>query len=321
MIRIILIAFVLLGFTSNYCDAQDSKDALLALHKTLAEAKEDTSKVNAMYKLAQHHRFNNRNDSTVFYGAKVLQRSRALGMTSLEIQTLNLLGLAYAYLGDYAMKRSLALKSLKLSRLHGIEREEAIALLQLGIANRGLGNHELSKKRYLEAIPLFRKVNEEGFEILTESSLGMAYYELGNIDSAFICNYNALKRQEPPHGRPIGGLGRLHYYLGSLDSSMYYFNMHKQLYRYQNPDIDLWRGRIFNKQKQLDSAQTSVINALEWGLEKNDWTIIISSAGLLSEINESRNPVEALEYSNMALAYTDSLSQMRITNANENINS
>ena len=318
MTRFLLLACFLLAFSFE-SGAQNSNMELGSLHKMLREAKEDTAKVSALYALVQYHRSDSRNDSIVYYGADLLRLARTLGLVKLELETLNQLGVANARLNDYAMKRSLALQYLKLSRMHGEELEEARALLQLGISDRSQGDYEMSLKRFKESFRLSKKYDELQFQTLTQSFIGLSFYDFGATDSAFFYLYDAMHKSNFRYPRPLLYLGRVHYDLGNMDSSKYYFELIQSITDFENFEVELRLARVLYKQNLLEKADEKARAALAYGLEKNDRKLIIPTAALLSDIHESSNPALALEYSKMVIAYTDSLEKMRATNANENI--
>ena len=318
MTRFLLLTCILL-VSSFESGAQNFKEELGILHKKLREAKEDTAKVSALYELVQYHRSDSRYDSLVYYGADLLQLTRKLGLVKLEIETLNRLGVAYAGLNDYAMKRALALQALKLSRTHGEELDMGRALLQLGISDRSQGDYEMSLKRFKEAFRIFKKNDDLQFQTLTQSFIGLSFYDFGATDSAFFYLYDAMHKSNFQYPRPMFYLGRVHYNLGNMDSSKYYLEMAQNSKDVENFDVELQLARVLYKQNLLDDADEKAKNALAYGLEKNDRKLIIPAAALLSDIHEGSNPVLALEFSKMVIAYTDSLENMRALNANENI--
>ena len=313
-IRRKLICIFLLSLGCSFGFAQ-TRQAIDSLHKRLAEARDDTSRINAQIALCLFHRLGN-TDSSLMYGQQALEAAEKINYIPGQVSVLGFMCIVTEQRGNLPGALELGFKSLRLGEEHNLE-------ILAGPSLDGIGEAYIILKDYPKAINYLRR-----YILITQEygsnneGLAYAYFDMGNafagldqLDSANFYEQKAIETfgkynyEEPlvyqtmgdikiKSGKPDEALG---FYKKSLyialknnepRASAYAYNKIASFYKDTNkPD-----SAIYYAQKGLEESRLI-----------NQKKTILESAVLLSALYEAKDTKASLLYLKIADAYKDSI--------------
>jgi len=313
-IRRKLICIFLLSLGCSFGFTQ-TRQAIDSLHKRLAEARDDTSRINAQIALCLFHRLGN-TDSSLMYGQQALEAAEKINYIRGQVSVLGFMCIVTEQRGNLPGALELGFKSLRLGEEHNLE-------ILAGPSLDGIGEAYIILKDYPKAINYLRR-----YILITQEygsnneGLAYAYFDMGNafaglnqLDSANFYEQKAIETfgkynyEEPlvyqtmgdikiKSGKPDEALG---FYKKSLyialknnepRASAYAYNKIASFYKDTNkPD-----SAIYYAQKGLEESRLI-----------NQKKTILESAVLLSALYEAKDTKASLLYLKIADAYKDSI--------------
>src|SRR5689334_1698313 len=129
--RILLQTF-LLSLVSGPCLAQ-TREAIDSLHRQLAAAGDDTSRIRTEIQLCLLHRLGN-TDSSVFYGQRALESAKRIHYMPGQIQALSFMSIAVVQQGNLPRSLEMGFEALRLAEDNNMHKSAGPALDGIGEA-------------------------------------------------------------------------------------------------------------------------------------------------------------------------------------------
>ena len=179
--KLLFLASLIVLFTSFASAQQHYVDSL---HNQVNNAKEDTTKVLALFGLAEYYGFN-QFDSSFFYARQTIELSEKIKYT--YGSSLGLRGLFYAYncQGNYPKALEVTLQNFKIAEKIKSERPLNfwVVIYMIGVLNREMGNFPIAINQFHEAIQVNKAAE------LPEANIFPAYIQLALV-------YQKLKKPD-----------------------------------------------------------------------------------------------------------------------------
>lgn len=302
------------GQAQNYDSINDNSeyDSLLRERNRIAN---DTNKVKVLNSLGNYHKFS-RPDSGIFYATKGLELSKALKMKEQELYALHTLRLSHYALGNYITSYRIALEGLRKSEEYH-SNQKAWFLLDLGGNMANNKNYQSALDYHRMAYVEFEKLQEYNFVAIAGAFLGQSYFRVGKLDSAFTYCYQAKQLAENLNiswvRAPVyDELAEIHKELNHVDSALHYFKLSNSNKGSSGGKsfVLLEIAKLLDSMNHRDSAAYYAEMSLKLALENKLYRYVSADAIFFSNFYEQSDPVKALQYNKMALAYRDSLEAM-----------
>jgi len=306
---ILLFAVVL-----NFGFAQ-TRQAVDSLHRQLASAKDDTSRINAQIALCLLYRLGN-TDSSLMYGEQALESAERIKYISGQISALGFMCIVTEQRGNLPKSLELGFKALQLGEEHRLEDLAGPAL-------DGIGEAYIILKDYQKAINYLRRYilinqkygsNNEGLAYAYFDT-GVAFEGLNQLDSAnyyeqrSIETFGKYNHEEPLVYQTLGDIkiksGKpdeaLELYQKSLQIALRNNERRASAYAYNKI------AAFYKNNNNLDSALYYAHRGMEESRVINQKKTILEAAALLSELYEPRDTKASLKYLKIADTYKDSI--------------
>ena len=296
------------GFTQT-------KEATDSLKSQLANAKDDTSRINAQIALCLFYRLGN-TDSSLMYGQQALESAEKINYIRGQISVLGFMCIVTEQRGNLPGSLELGFKSLRLGEEHNLE---ALA----GPALDGIGEAYIILKDYPKAINYLRRYilinqeygsNDEGLAY-AYFDMGVAFAGLNQLDSASFYEQKSIETfgkynyEEPLVYQTIGDIkiksGKpaeaLEFYQKSLHIALKNNEPRASSYAYNKI------ASFYKDTNKPDSAIHYAQKGLEESRLINQKKTILEAAVLLSALYEPKDTKASLLYLKIADAYKDSI--------------
>ncbi len=313
-IRKKLICIFLLSVGCSFGFAQ-TRQAIDSLHMRLAEAKDDTSRINAQIALCLLHRLGN-TDSSLMYGQQALESAEKINYIPGQISVLGFMCIVTEQRGNLPKSLELGFKALQLGQKYHLEPLAGPAL-------DGIGEAYIILKDYPKAINYLRRYilinqeygsNDEGLAY-SYFDMGVAFAGLNQLDSANFYEQKAIETfgkynyEEPLVYQTIGDIkiksgkpaDALEFYQKGLEISLKNNERRASAYAYNKI------AAFYKDNNNADSALYYAHRGFEESRVINQKKTILEAAALLSELYESKDTRTSLEYLKIADAYKDSI--------------
>lgn len=144
-----------------------------------------------------------------------------------EAFTLNYLGVACKFLGEYNQAIQYHQQSLKITHKQNYRQEKAISLGNLGVAYKYLGEYKQAIKYHQQSLKIAREIFNHQIEANCLDNLGNVYQSLDNYNTAIELYQQSLKiaHQQGYHqekANSLGHLGSAYYSLGKYKQAIQY---------------------------------------------------------------------------------------------------
>ena len=295
-------------------DREAEKDSL---HRELKIVRDDTSKIKIWIDLANYHKFN-RADSGIYYATRAITLSRSISYVTGELGALQKLATSYRTLGDHAKVIRISMEGLKTAEQWGDTEQEAMACNLLGNVYYTFGNLQKSLEFHQRAYSLFKTDHNDSFVAIVGSNIARSFRVLNQWDSAFSYAYKAKELAESVNidwvfSLPYSQLASIHRDLGNIDSALFYFK--KSFANSLGSESGKsFRGveiaNLYMVKGQMDSSRYYAHAALQTAIDNKLYEDVVRANLFLTGFYENVDPLKALQYSKMAFAYADSLSNM-----------
>jgi two-component system NtrC family sensor kinase len=314
-----LIAMLHTGYTQDSNGlSQEHQNILYGLDT----AKQDTTRVLLMIYLANYYK-TDLPDSALFYGYKALALARQIKFPKGEVDALAFMSIALGILGNDSKALQMALQSFKIAEKNNLDRAGTFELL--GITYSGFKNYTKALDLLKQSKMLNDSLGNFDQSALVQNWIGGTYFMMNQLDSAwYYCQSaykNAVQLKNDGYASYIlFNLGRIEAKKGSIDSALAY--LRQSLSLAWNADITFQScfsiAQVYQKINRQDSCIYYANKSLEAVMGRHLYSHIIEANILLSNIYENSNSQKALQYSKMAIAYKDSLDELRKTTSYEN---
>lgn len=301
--------------------AQDRKaDSLRTL---LLKAKEDTSKVMLLARLANNYR-DNKPDTADLLAEQGITLAEKLHFEKGKAECLQEVGHSLFIRGDIAGGLEKQLEAMKIRERIGDQLGQIKSYVAIGFLYNYSREFNKGKAYLLKALDGLRKeANADDLFAETYSYMGNSYIGLKQRDSGFeyINKSLAIAQKTKNKERLAGALrGLASYYYNSGDTSLALEYHRRALANYiainnqrQISWTQAYLGFTFKQAGKLDSALYYLKQSLEiCKAAKNPWGIA-SNSSLLAQIYDGKDDKEALRYYKLAKVITDSLNSIEKT--------
>ena len=298
----------------NFGFAQ-TRQAVDSLHRQLASAKDDTSRINAQIALCLLYRLGN-TDSSLMYGKQALESAERINYIPGQISALGFMCIVTEQRGNLPKSLELGFKALRLGEEH---RLEALA----GPALDGIGEAYIILKDFQKAINYLSRYilinqqygsNNEGLAY-AYFDMGVAFEGLNQLDSANFYEQRSIETfgkynyEEPLVYQTLGDIkiksGKpgeaLEYYQKSLQIALKNNERRASAYAYNKI------AAFYKNSNNADSAIYYAHQGIDESRVINQKKTILEAAALLSELYEPRDTKASLKYLKIADTYKDSI--------------
>jgi signal transduction histidine kinase len=308
-------AFILLFTVAFNLGFTQTRQAVDSLQHQLANAKDDTSRINAQIALCLLYRLGN-TDSSLMYGEHALETAEKIKYIPGQISALGFMCIATEQRGNLPKSLELGFRALQLGQEHHLEDLAGPAL-------DGIGEAYIILKDYPKAINYLRRYilinqeygsNNEGLAY-AYFDMGVAFAELNQMDSANYYEQKAIEvfakynYEEPLVYQTIGDIklksgrpaGALEFYQKSLHIAIRNNERRASTYAYNKI------AAFYKNNNKPDSAIYYAQKGLEESRLINQKKTILEAAALLSELYEPIDTRASLQYLKIADTYKDSI--------------
>jgi tetratricopeptide (TPR) repeat protein len=294
--------------------------AIDSLKSVLHHSKHDTSRVVALWRLAEQYKYF-KPDTTLKLAHEALVLSRRINYIEGESRSLAVMATGQYLLGDYPKALTNYMLKLQLEEKRNSSRNYASALNNIGLTYILLAD-------YPSALDYLRRadstVNAAGGKTRAELenmilvNLGEAFYRMKRHDSANYyfskaLNEGRINNNNYYRGAALLGLGNVDAASGDNDAAM---GNYRQAYGFLHSGVDndmlcetaLGLANVFKKKGQADSALAYGLLAFRTGKHDGFLSREFDAASFLSRYYQDvRNFDSAFNYLDHAVALQDSL--------------
>jgi two-component system NtrC family sensor kinase len=283
----------------------------------LSIATQDTTRALLMAQLCQFYKWN-RPDSAIYFGNEAVALARHINFPKAELSALGGIILTHMAIGNDSKALQITLEALKIAEKNPDWPGKPGLLYHLATVYTQAKDYEKALSYYKESKILAEAINP-WFASIGGAGIASTFLKLNQLDSAFyygkIAKVNS-ERLNPVVATPFTTwvLGEIYFEAGMYDSALI---LNKQSLQISRNSRELFRcnyniARIYQKIEKLDTALFFAKQAKEVAEESGIFSDIIEGEILLSEFYEITDPEKALQFSKSAIAYRDSLDDLRI---------
>lgn len=315
--------FVFFLFSHNiFSFAQNN--AIDSLKILLQKDKEDTTKVNHLYKIGFEHLNSGDYDTALIYTNTILQLAQKLNYLKGMADAYNLIGICYTDQGNY--EEALKKHFLSLTLREKIQDKKGIASSYNNIGNiyHDLKRYDKALENHFLSLKFKKEINDKKGMCTSYNNIGTIYYEQNNYKKALETHFYSLqiaKEINNKRGQAIsyGNIGITYNELGNYDEALNNHFMSLKI----NEEIDNKKGICYSNnamantyinKKNYSEALIYSLKALEIAKDIGMKSYILESYSILS--------ISYSELSNYKKAYQYQVlhSQMKDTLLNETNN-
>jgi signal transduction histidine kinase len=311
MIKTSVITFLLaFSWSISFTQIRETTDSL---QHQLANAKDDTSRINAQIALCLLYRLGN-TDSSLMYGQQALKSAQQINYLPGQILALSFMCIVTEQQGNLPKSLELGFKALQLAEEHHLESLAGAALDGIGEAYIILKDYPKALSYLRTYISIVEPTNDEGLAY-AYFDMGVAFEGMNQLDSASLYEEKAIEtfqkynREEPLVYQTLGDVAMksgkpgnaLNYYQKSLWIAVKNNERRASAYAYDKI------AAFFKSVNQQDSAIYYAGKGLEESKLISQKKTILEAAVLLSALYEPKDIKESLRYLKIADAYKDSL--------------
>ncbi len=277
----------------------------------LSVAGNDTSRVIALNGYTIYYRFR-RADSTMFYGAKAMTLARQIKFPKGEIRVMGDMALTQLSLGNQAKALQIVLVAIKIAEKNHLILEKAQQLHLQGSIYKESKNYEKALKLFVESKNVFDSIHDISFLALAQTNIGDTFLKLNQPDSALYygqLSYDNQAKESWVHYFAAFNLGKIQDKIGNTDLALSLFRQSLSIAEEPNDlfDSNLAIANLYEKIERFDSCIYYGEKSLFIAQESKFISNIIDAYLFLSGLYEKRDTQKAFQYSQIAIAYKDSL--------------
>lgn len=315
--RFLFALALFVGTLSTQAQSTAVRDSLLRKLNALPVTANDTTRVKVLNALASEY-YLTKLDSTYLFAQQASQLSRRLNYPAGEAKALNLMGIAFINLGDYAK----ALRAYNQAKELFVNLNSTTSIV--GVLNNIARVHIEQEEwrqglaRLQEAYALHETIAQPNPSLKPTIliNIGSCYYNLHQLDSASTYLNQALPLAKRYRLALVGTtlyiLGDVALAQNNTDRAYSFYRQSIAVQIKQNADVGLGEvyyrlAKFYQKTSQKDStlhyAKLSLVDSQKSGYTKG----ILKSSQFLTQLYEGKNATEALRYYKIAVAAKDSL--------------
>ncbi len=310
--------FFLFPFLVLVSIANGQKTENKSLQKSMKNVSHDTSGVNFLLDSSIKISFSNA-DSAIHLAEKALDLSREIHFKKGEESSLNAIGEAYHFLGDYPQSLQKQFEALQINKDLKDSASEAGTLGYIGVVYNELGQYRQALQYLLPAIIIFQQLNGKYKGSFELSNIGDAYYFLNIPDSAFYYQQRAYETfMEYPTGLHLkqyilSHMGSAYAQIGKNDSALKFYNESIRYSLLLNDKLNMSMtqekiAKVYESIHQYDSALQYAKKSFDNAQSMHSKQHVLSASNLLTKLfTESRKTDSAFFYLNIAAKMRDSL--------------
>jgi two-component system NtrC family sensor kinase len=281
-----------------------------SLKQQLADAKDDTSRINAQIALCLLYRLGN-TDSSLMYGQQALESASKIKYFRGQVTVLGFMCIAMEQRGNLPKSLELGFTALRIA-------EENNLKALTGPALDGIGEAYIILKDYPKAISYLRRYllhqNAQGLAY-AYFDLGVAFSGLNQLDSANFYEQKAIEAfKKINYEEPLvyQAIGDIKIKSGDLSNALDYYQMSLSIALKNNePRASTYAYNKIAALYKTTGEPDSAIRYAQKGFEEsrliNQKKTILEAAVLLSELYEPKDTKVSLDYLKIATSYKDSL--------------
>ena len=317
----------LLLFTLFTVYAQQKK--IDSLKKLIATAKDDTSGIAPMSKLALIYD-DSKPDSALALANDMLRISKAAQYPKGEATGLNELGNVYLVTGNYPKALTYFLSALKIDEQIGNHRGVVRTLTNIGTAYASAGDYRKAITYHLQGLAASKNTHDQRGILIATLDAGDVYEKLNILDSALWYTRRAVPlsiayKDVDLIGVVYNNLGNIYSKKKQLDTALYYYRKGMPLLK-QAADDDGWSetsigmAKIFQEKRQPDSALYYARQSIAAGWRGGFTDKVLDASTFLTGYFEKQGRLDsAFRYQQVLIAAKDSLYSQEKTKAFQNL--
>lgn len=287
--------------------------------KVSGDTPADTT-LDSLLRIAIQETYELRFDEALVHLQRIVKTARETGDEKNEI--LGTINLGVLYLKFNAQEEALSYFLQALDLAQNYKRDDFFNTIynNIGIVYSTNNAHDKAIEYYQKALEISRKQANRHRTGVNLMNLGIEIRKKGDTEKA-LDHLNQsrdifyIDRDTVNYTSAIGEIGDLYYYLGRYDSAV---TKYRNAFRiagqikdeYARPHFALGLGKTYAQLGQYDSAEIFLNTSLAGFKKIHNNEGIIENYTWLSTVNQSKTLAdEALHYSNLSLAWKDSLLQ------------
>ncbi|MCU0426049.1 MAG: tetratricopeptide repeat protein [Candidatus Kapabacteria bacterium] len=288
-----------------------------SLQTILPTAKDDTSKVRLLNRLAQEQRGNPAQTRATGERAKTL--AEQLGDKPGLVQAMNAIAFSHLDQGAYSQATDHAEQALALAQSINDKKGQSRALLTIGLAEWRQGDYDMALERCFKILPL----QEEGdiSMVGTLNLIGIIYNEVGNYARGReylrkgIAIAEAL-RDTLRTAAPLNNIGDAYMRLRQYDSAIAYFHRSAFVHEHFHNTIGLAMtltniGECYTYMRKFSDADTALTKALQMASELGSKDLTAYTYRIYCLLYTAQGSLEkAIRYGTIALTSADSIGSL-----------
>ena len=289
-----------------------------SLQKSVKNVSHDTSGVNLLLGSANKISFNNA-DSGMQLAQEALDLSREIHFKKGEGASLNAIGEAYHFLGDYPQALQKQFEALQINKDLKDSAGEAETLGDIGVVYNELGQYRQALQYLLPAIKIYQQLHGKYKGSFELSNIGDAYYFLNIQDSAFYYQQRAyeafMEYPTGPHLKQyiLSHMGNAYAQIGKNDSALKFYNESIRYSVLLNDKLNMSMtqekiAEVYESIHQHDSALQYAKKSFDNAQSMDSKQHVLSASNLLAKLFKERLKTDsAFFYLNIAAKMRDSL--------------
>jgi serine phosphatase RsbU (regulator of sigma subunit) len=225
------ILFLFFYFSFLICSSQQNKNAgkhnpvIDSLFIVLKIAKEDTIKVNTLYKLCWELENIGEPEKAMEYANTALLLSQKINFKNGTANCYSEIGTIYQNHGNYSEALKNHFASLKIRESIGDEEGIGASYHDIGIAYKSQGNYPEALKNYFASLKISEEIGDKQGVASSYNSIGNIYDYQGNYDQALKNHFASLKIKEAigdkrGMGFSYNGIGSVYFDQGNYSEAL-----------------------------------------------------------------------------------------------------
>ena len=300
-----------------------------SLKKLIATAKDDTSRIAPMSKLAYIYLYS-KPDSAIALANDMVRISKAAQYPKGEATGLNALGNVYVITGNYSKALTYFLSALKIDEQIGYHRGVTSVLGNIGLTYSNAGDQRKALTYYLQGLAASKNIHDPGNILTMTLNAGDSYEKLNILDSALWYTRRAVLlsiayKDGDLIGTVYNNLGNIYSKKKRLDTALYYYRKGIPLLK-QAADDDGWSetsigmAKIFQEKGQPDSALYYARQSIAAGWRGGFTAGVLNASTFLTNYFEKQGRLDsAFRYQQVLIAAKDSLYSQEKTKEFQNL--
>ncbi len=310
------IFLLIIASLTGYFAIPQGQHIIDSLRIELANASEDTSKIDILIKLNENF-WSMHSDSALKYGEEALRLAQLTDDLAREAQARQRIGGTYQNLGNYPKSFEFFFKALEITENIGYLQLTINCLLSIGINYELLNDYPTAIRYYHQALNRVVATRQTGWITHLQKFIGTAYGKDNQIDSAFFYMQKAFEGNDTLKNDFLEQtlfteMGIIQFKMGNHGNAFHYLHKnisinenesdHRSLSTAYNTLADFFKI-LGNADSGIYYAKKGIREAQANGLKRE----ILRSGKLLAELYEPRDLKEALFYYKMSDTIIDDL--------------